>query len=162
MKNGFFTVVFIVSLFTTLSGKAQTVPVVNLQQLQSMYIQDNDTTYILNFWATWCVPCVEELPYIEKLNEEYKDKKLKIILASMDGENHLEDRLIPYLQKNQLKSKVVLFSEPKPNNWIPIFDPDWSGAIPATIVRNGKLGKQEFFEKKFEEGELEEVLKNYL
>lgn len=154
-----FLIIFIALGF---SGWAQEVQVVNLEQIQDMYIKDNDTTYILNFWATWCVPCVEELPYIEKITEDYKDKKVKVILASMDGGNHLEDRLMPFLQKEQLKSKVVLFSEPKPNNWIPIFNPGWTGAIPATIIRNGKLGKEEFYEKKFHEGELEEALEGFL
>lgn len=152
----------LILLLLPFAGFAQDVPVVGLKQLQDMYIKDNDTTYILNFWATWCVPCVEELPYIDQITEDYKDKKVKVILASMDGEKNIESRLVPYLEKNHLKSTVVLFSEPKPNSWIPVFSPDWSGAIPATIIRNGKLGKEEFYEKKFHEGELEEVLKEFL
>lgn len=149
-------------LFIPCLGFSQDVPVVGLKQLQEMYIQDNDTTYILNFWATWCVPCVEELPYIDQITEDYKNKKVKVILASMDGEKHMATRLMPYLEEKQLKSTVVLFSEPKPNSWIPVFSPDWSGAIPATIVRNGKLGKEKFYEKKFHEGELEEVLEGFV
>lgn len=143
-------------------GFTQDIPVVGLKQLQDIYIKDNDTTYVLNFWATWCVPCVEELPLFEQLNADYKDKKVKVILASMDGEKNMATRLIPYINEKQLKSTIVLFSEPKPNSWIPVFDPEWSGAIPATIVRNGKIGKEEFYEKKFHEGELEEVVKGFL
>ena len=115
--------------------------------------KDNDTTYIINFWATWCVPCVEELPSYEKLNTEYKDKKVKVILVSLDMSKQIESRLLPFIQKKKLQSKVVLLNDPDANAWIEKVDKSWSGAIPATIIY--KKQERKFYEKSFTYEELE-------
>src|ERR1044071_5943159 len=66
-------------LFTISQSRAQ-VPIVKFKYLDSLFHSRNDTTYLINFWATWCNPCVHELPFFEELRENYKDKKLSIIL----------------------------------------------------------------------------------
>ncbi len=115
--------------------------------------QNNDTLYVVNFWATWCRPCVKELPYFEKLNNDYQKEKLKVILVSMDFPSKIQTNLIPFIERKQLKSQVFLLDEPDGNSWISKVNKDWSGAIPATVfVKNGSMV---FKEGVFEEGELE-------
>ena len=121
--------------------------------------KDNDTTYVVNFWATWCVPCVEELPSFEKLNKEYKDKKVKVILVSLDMSKQIESRLIPFIQKKKLQSKVVLLNDPDANAWIEKVDKSWSGAIPATIIY--KKQNRKFYERSFTYGELEKEVNQF-
>lgn len=122
--------------------------------------QDNDTTYVVNFWATWCKPCIAELPYFDQLAAEYKDEKLKVILVSMDFADQLNSRLKPFIQKKNVASKVVVFDAPKPNQWIPKINEDWSGAIPATYIYRGK--EQQFYERSFEYEDLKNVVTPFL
>lgn len=123
--------------------------------------QDNDTTYVINFWATWCVPCVAELPYFEELNAKYSSGKFKQILVSLDFEKQVEKRVKPMISKKGIKSEVVLLADSKQNKWIVRVDPRWSGAIPITIIYKG--GEKLFLEKEFHSmAEIEtELLKIY-
>lgn len=121
--------------------------------------KDNDTTYVVNFWATWCVPCVEELPSFEKLNAEYKDKKVKVILVSLDMSKQIESRLLPFMQKKKLQSKVVLLNDPDANAWIERVDKSWSGAIPATVIY--KKQNRKFYERSFTYKELEKEVNQF-
>lgn len=122
--------------------------------------QKNDTTYVVNFWATWCVPCVKELPHFEKLNQQYKGKKVKVLLVSLDMHKMVESKLLPFIKKKKMKSDIVLLRDPDSNNWIPKIDKSWSGAIPATLIYNKKTRK--FYEKSFEYAELEKALKEVM
>lgn len=119
--------------------------------LKDKLIKENDTLYVVNFWATWCAPCVKELPYFEKLTKVSKDKKFKVILVSLDFPKEIDKRLKPFLKKRQLKSKVVLLSDTKYNNWLSKIDKDWSGSIPATWLVLGN--KKKFLEEDFKDFE---------
>lgn len=131
----------------------------DFKTLEYFLKQDNDTTYVVNFWATWCVPCIEELPYFEKLNSEYKNEKVKVILVSLDMSKQIESRLIPFIQKKGLQSKVLLLNDPDANSWIEKVDKSWSGAIPATVIY--KKDKKRFYERSFTYEELENEVKQF-
>lgn len=127
------------------------VPVVRLWQLEERLAQGGDTTFVVNFWATWCGPCVKELPYFEALDTQ----RAKVLLVSLDFEDILESKVIPFVQQRKIRSEVMLLNEDDPNSWIPRISPQWSGAIPVTLFVNAARGKRIFFEGSFEEGELE-------
>jgi len=99
--------------------------------------QNNDTTYVINFWATWCKPCIEEMPYFEQLHEQYREKKVKVILVSLDFSRQLESKLLPFIADRKLQPEVIALTDNKYNEWIDKISPEWSGAIPITIVRKG-------------------------
>lgn len=120
----------------------------------------NDTTYVVNFWATWCTPCIKELPYFEKLNSAYKDQKVKVLLVSLDLPKQAESRLIPFMRKKNLASEVVLLDDPDANSWIEKVAFSWSGAIPATLIYNKKSNK--FYERTFTYEELEAEVKQLI
>ncbi len=120
----------------------------------------DDTIYVINFWATWCVPCVKELPYFEKLGEEYKDKNVELLLVSLDFPHVYESKLKPFIKQKQLKSKVIALDDTDMNSWIPKVNKDWSGAIPATVIYRNDSRK--FFEGSFTYEELETEVKHFL
>ena len=70
------------------------------EELEHIFQYDNDTTYLINFWATWCGPCVKEMPYFQELAEFYEGKPFKLILVSLDFEKHIDTRLITFLNKH--------------------------------------------------------------
>jgi thiol-disulfide isomerase/thioredoxin len=98
----------------------------------------NDTTYLVNFWASWCTPCVEELPAFERVGENYRQQKVKVLLVSLDFPGQIETRLVPFLHSNEIRSEVLVLNDPDANKWINSVDPSWSGAIPATLIYRGK------------------------
>lgn len=106
----------------------------NFQQFEPQLHKKNDTLYLINFWATWCGPCRDELPAIEKVGEKYKNEKFRILLVSMDMKSQLNSRLLPFLKTNQIKSDVLLLDDPRHNTWIDKVDPGWSGEIPFTLL----------------------------
>lgn len=102
--------------------------------LAPLFRLENDTTYVINFWATWCKPCIKELPYFEELNATLKNKKAKVVLVSLDFPKQVETQLVPFVEKQQLKSEVIVLLDGKYNDWINKVSPSWSGAIPATYI----------------------------
>jgi thiol-disulfide isomerase/thioredoxin len=120
----------------------------------------NDTTYVVNFWATWCKPCVEELPYFEEMYQNYKDKKVRLILVSLDFEEKIKSKLIPFIREKKLEGEVIVLRQKGMNNWIDKIDSTWSGALPATIIYN--KNKKMFFEQSFDYEELETKLQEFL
>lgn len=109
---------------------------------------DKDKVKVINFWATWCVPCVKELPYFEAIDgSEISGTNVEVTLTSLDFEKNLKTRVIPFIEKKQLKSKVVLMTDGNANKWINKIDEGWSGAIPATYIIY--KGNHYFFEKDY-------------
>src|SRR6056297_3061004 len=143
-------------LFILLSGHihAQEVRVVKVgtEELMELLNKHNDTTYVVNFWATWCSPCVKEIPYFQDLQDAYSDKNLQVILVSMDFPNQLEKRVNPFLVKREISLPVYLMTDLDYDSWIERVDPSWSGAIPATLIYN--RSDRIFFEQEFEKDAL--------
>lgn len=129
--------------------RAQTVvPVYKVDDLLKRYENSSDTTYVINFWATWCGPCVKELPEFDSIARIYASQKFKMILVTMDFKEDLSTKVIPFIQKKKLFPEVVLLDELNGNYFIPKISNDWTGAIPATLVINHKKNIRHFFEKK--------------
>lgn len=132
--------------------KRSDVPVVSFDKIEPLLNQNNDTTYIINFWATWCSPCVKEMPLFEKLPVVFSHQKIRVILVNLDLPSQYDSRLIPFLQQHRIFSEVIMLDDPDANRWINLVDSSWSGAIPATLIYN--KNKRIFFEKAFEGDEL--------
>ena len=124
----------------------------NIQQLESRINQAGDATIVINFWATWCKPCIEELPCFDELKAQYPGTDMQVLLVSLDFKSQLEKKFLPFLRAHNIKSEVALLADQDVNSWIPRIYEDWDGAIPATIVLRGSkrkfsLGKFNSFEE---------------
>ena len=116
-------------------------------------------TYIVNFWATWCAPCVKELPHFESIQQAYQ-KDVEVILISLDFPSQYETKLKPFIETHQLKTKVIVLDDLDMNSWISKVDLNWSGAIPVTLIYNSS--KRTFYNRTFTYNELDSEIKNFL
>jgi thiol-disulfide isomerase/thioredoxin len=137
---------------------AASVPSVKIDDVNKRMQNGNDTIYVVNFWATWCAPCVAELPYFEQLDSAYKYKNVKVILVSTDFRKDMNTRLLPFLEKKKYHSEVNFLDEIYDNEWIPKVDSSWQGNIPATKIYNSKTGKSVFLPRETSYHELDSLI----
>lgn len=135
------------------------VRLLSVDDLDSRIAEGKDTTYVINFWATWCSPCVAELPNFEKLRLANLNKPVKVLLVSLDFKSKLQNTVIPFVQKNQINAEVLLLNAQDRQGDLQRIDKQWSGAIPATLFVNKQ--KRRFYEKEFTETELKNTLLDF-
>lgn len=140
-----------------LVGSGQDAKIIKLPKLQEMMAQKADHIKVINFWATWCAPCVKEIPLFEKLGKERSDVKITLVSLDLDLDPDPE-KVYRFIARKKLQSEVVILDEKDPNSYINQIDKSWSGAIPATIIINSRTGKRKFVEKELHEGELEKLI----
>ena len=157
--SAIFTFFLTFSMVTTAPSQPR---IIELPQLDSILNVHHDTTYILNFWATWCKPCIRELPYFEKIGEDQRDENVKVYLVSLDFSEQVDSKLTPYLNENNIRQEVLLLDDTDYDRWINKVDPDWQGAIPATLIFNNRSGTRRFVQKELKETELIEIIKPLL
>lgn len=138
MIQRLFSLILLALLGTNISN-AQKIPSYSADNLNAR-ISGNDTIYVVNFWATWCVPCVKELPAFNMIQSLYKDKPVKVILVSFDFKEQYPAKLTAWIAKKKLQPEVVWFNETSPTEYIPKIAPEWEGGLPATILINNKKG----------------------
>ncbi|WP_276381231.1 TlpA family protein disulfide reductase [Flavobacterium sp. H4147] len=146
MKIKSFFYILLFSVFS-ISAYSQNVKLLNIDQLNERIKTGKDSTYVVNFWATWCAPCIKELPHFEKLGAEYKSEKLAVLLVSLDFKSKLASNVVPFVKRKNLKNEVFLLNESSPQEFIDRIDPSWSGSIPATLFIKGD--KRKFIESEF-------------
>ncbi|WP_167342187.1 redoxin family protein [Nonlabens sp. SY33080] len=119
--------------------------------------EPSEKIQVINFWATWCAPCVEELPYFEKVNTKYDD--VDVVLISLDDVEKVTSTVNPFLKEEEIKSAVYLLDDPYAAEWIPMVDDHWDGAIPATLIKKGK--EKYFINKAVTYDQLEEAIAQF-
>lgn len=141
-------------------AKAIEFTIVDFEGLKPYLNKNDNKTYIINFWATWCAPCIKEMPYFEEITKTHDPSMVEVILVSLDFPKQFETKLKPFIKKNSIQSKVLALDDLNMNHWIPQVDESWSGAIPATIIYNKH--KRSFYETSFTKEELNLVLTQFL
>ena len=131
----------------------------SFSELEPLLNYNDNNTYVINFWATWCKPCVEEMPYFQELHNTYSDQNVKVILVSLDFPDKIESQLMPFIKDKKLTPRVVLLDDPDENYWIPKIDESWSGALPATLIYN--KNKRAFYEQSFTKESLFKEIKKF-
>lgn len=138
----------------------QPIRVIDLSGLYSQIIQSDDTLYVVNFWATWCKPCVEEMPYFVSAAQKFSNQKVKVIFVSLNSVKE-KNTVQKFVNDRNIQQEVLLLNAGNPNVWINEIDSSWSGAIPATtFYKNGK--KELFYEGEFTPQQLESIIQSKL
>jgi thiol-disulfide isomerase/thioredoxin len=137
--------------------QAQTGDLVTLEQLQEIIRSEKDQIQVINFWATWCAPCIRELPLLEKFSSAGKAVRVRLVSMDMDLDPNPE-KVRKFVSRKKIKSEVLILNERNPNQWIDRVESNWSGALPATLVVNNKTGKRRFVEKELHEGDHEKLI----
>lgn len=135
-------------LFYCMISYSQSIKVWKIEDLEKRVKNNSDTTYVVNFWTTWCTPCVKELPAFDTINAAYANAPIKVILLSLDFKEDLEKKVQPFVQIKKVQSEVIILDEINGNYFIPKISDAWSGALPATWIINTKKSINRFFEKK--------------
>lgn len=148
MWRSFFIFQIVLVLFSCKGNRQtysyETIDVVDFNMLEPKFTKSTDTVYVVNFWATWCAPCVKEFPYFDEAAKIYSGKKVKFLMVSLDFPNQIEKSLKPFVKSRTNLLQVVLLDDPKQNEWINKVNPDWSGALPATLIY--RKSERVFFE----------------
>ncbi len=136
------------------------VEVVKFDTLEEIMTRSSNQVEVINFWATWCKPCIKELPYFQALHTE-KDNVINVTLISLDFADHLDSKVVPFVKKKGITARVLLLDEIDYNSWIDKVDPSWTGSIPATLVIDPQSGSRKFIEGELKQEELEEIIREF-
>ena len=135
----YLAVIPLVALLSFNPAFAQEFSSMSFSQLQEEITRHPDKTLVINFWATWCRPCVEELPDFEKVNAEFTGKNVEVWLINLDFNSAVEKTVKPFISGRGIKSRVIHITDTDPNEWVDKVDKSWGGNIPATVIyKEGK------------------------
>ena len=125
-------------------------------------IAESKTPMIINFWATWCKPCLEEIPYFMEETKKHSKDSLQLLLVSLDMEEDYPAKIKKSISKNKISFPVYWLDETNADYFCPKVDPKWSGAIPASLFINNKTGFRKFIEEQLSHEELQKEIKAML
>jgi len=125
-------------------------------------IAESKTPLIVNMWATWCVPCVQELPYFQDEVKKYRKDSLQLLLVSLDFKEAFPDGIVKFMNKRKITAPVVWLDETNADYFCPKIDAKWSGSIPATLFINNKTGYRNFVEAQLSHEKLKQEIRAVL
>lgn len=144
-------------LCLSLAVYGQKAELVKLAKLEDEINSPAGPIQVFNFWATWCAPCVKELPLFEKLNQENNSVRVTLVSLDLDLDPNPE-KVYKFIERKKIQSRVLILDEKDPNAWISKIDRNWTGALPATLVINPATGQRRFVGNALKEGELEKLI----
>ena len=155
----FIKIFLLVSFLICCTSNAEQLEVYDFDGIEQYLKQSGDKVYVVNFWATWCAPCVKELPFFEQIQQDFKEN-VEVILISLDFPSQYKSKLIPFLEEKQLTSKVIVLDDADMNSWILKINSEWDGAIPVTLIYNKE--QRQFYPQSFTYDELSSEVRKFM
>ncbi len=128
------------------------------------YIDSSQGVVVVNMWATFCKPCVAELPGFIRIVNEHKNDKVKLLMVSLDLPSFYPKKIASFAVRKNFNSNIVWLNESNADYFCPRIDSAWSGSIPATLFVNTRTGYRRFFEEELDavtfEAELKKAIRN--
>lgn len=157
MKMG----ILICLLFLATGIQAQSIKKMNIDELYQ-YIAKNDKPLIVNFWATFCKPCVEEIPYFESLIKACYLGRVDLVLVSLDARGYYPRMISSFAENRKFTAPIIWLNETDANYFCRKISPGWSGSIPATLMVDNKKGIRKFYDRQLTPLQVEKELKQLL
>jgi thiol-disulfide isomerase/thioredoxin len=148
-------------LFFSIVSNAQDVKAVKVTEL-SKTIKESKTPLIVNFWATFCVPCIQEMPYFQEMAQQYKSQNVSLLFVSLDLQEAYPTKVNAMAKKLKLTFPVVWLNETNADYFCPKIDTTWSGGMPSSLFVNNATGYHKFFEDQLSREKLEGVIKEMI
>jgi thiol-disulfide isomerase/thioredoxin len=148
----------LVLVFAYANSHAQSIPKWKLNDLKTA-ISKTEKPTIFNFWATFCKPCVAEIPYFQQLVKKYEKEGVELVLISLDLSEAYPKQISSFATKYKFTSPIKFLAETNADLFCPAVDESWSGAIPASLFVNNKTGYRKFFEEQLSKEKLEKEIK---
>jgi len=137
---------------------AQKVKKVQITEIEDI-IQKTDHPVIISFWATWCAPCIQEIPYFQETVKRYEDSNVEFVLVSLDFKGSYPSGIESFLKKKNFQASFYWLNETNADYFCPKIDPKWDGSIPATLFVNNKTGYRKFFDRQLTPLQVEQEIK---
>lgn len=154
MKKFVLLIGFFFFIFSTEAQEIKRIKIIDLEKT----IKESKTPLIVNFWATFCVPCIEEIPYFEEVVSQHKKEGVQLLLVSLDLKKSYPTEIKDFLAKKKFTSTVEWLDETNADYFCPKVDSSWSGALPASLFINNKKGYRKFFEEQLSREKLEKEI----
>ena len=131
--------------------------VVKLPELEKIIKTESDQIQVINFWATWCGPCVKEMPLIENVARQRTDARITLVSLDLELDANPE-KVFRFVERKGIQSTVLILDEQDANSWIDKIEKQWNGSLPATLVINTKSKQRAFVGRELKDGELEKLI----
>ena len=155
------TIILLLCWFGGLAAEAQSVQKIRITELAD-YIAQCDHPLIINFWATFCVPCVKEIPYFQSTVGRYKDKGVELILVSLDLPDYYPAKIAAFARKSDLTARILWLNETDADYFCPKVDSGWSGGIPCSLFINNATHYRRFFDRQLTDAQVEPAIREMI
>lgn len=153
-------IVFLLSILVcAYAGQAQQIKKWQITDVETYMKDTSSKVLVINFWATFCKPCVAEIPSFISITDRYKGDGVALLLVSLDLPSFYPAKIASFAKKRGYKANIVWLNETNADYFCPKIDSSWSGSIPATLILNTKTGYRKFFEEEMEAADFEKELK---
>jgi thiol-disulfide isomerase/thioredoxin len=139
-------VLYLISYFILLTSFtfSQTIRKVKITEVEE-YIKNSDHPLVVNCWATWCAPCIEEIPYFMETVKKYSDQKVELLLVSLDFQTSYPAKIQELIKRKKFEATFFWLNETNADYFCPKIDPKWDGTLPSTLFVNNKTAYRQFF-----------------
>jgi len=159
MKRFALTILLILFAF---NGFGQSIPRWKITDVENYIASGNGDVLVINCWATFCKPCVAEIPSFISITNRYKDQHVKLLLVSLDLPSAFPKKIAAFAKQHKFNTSIIWLDETNADYFCPKIDKQWSGSIPATLIINTKTGYRKFFEEELKPEAFEQALKEVM
>jgi thiol-disulfide isomerase/thioredoxin len=140
------------------SGFAQQVKKTQINEIEDI-IQKSDHPVIISFWATWCAPCIKEIPYFQETVKKHSSTGIELILVSLDFKEAYPATISSFIKNKNFDATFYWLNETNADHFCPKIDSKWDGGIPATLFVNNKTGYRKFYDRQLTPLQVEHEIK---
>ena len=157
MINSLLSIAFLLTVTGLNAQSSVSIEKWKLEDLRSA-IQHAEGPTIFNFWATFCKPCIEEIPYFQEMAKKYEIQGEKLVLISLDFEENYPKKISDFASRRKFTAPIKFLDETNADIFCPAVDESWSGSLPATLFVNHKTGYRKFYEEQIKKEQLEKEI----